>query len=232
MTPSGDHYDREYYEANGQAGDRPALGWFTRLVERYLPGGPVLDVGCGTGHLLRHLAQTDLAHGFELSEYSAATARLTSPTSTVHTQLADLPDGTYASMTAIHVLEHVPDEGLVELFGHLVRASRPGARMLVVVPELEGRGHRLHGTSWVGFSDPTHINLKPRHEWLAFFDSLKIPVVRQGTDGLWDFPYSGWPRPLDAARHGVPMAVQFLAGRLLLPPGTGESFVAVLQLRP
>jgi SAM-dependent methyltransferase len=74
-----DYYDAAYYATNGQAGDRPALRWYTRMVLRYVGAGPYLDFGCGTGHLLRRLSARGAASGFEISPWSAATARATAP---------------------------------------------------------------------------------------------------------------------------------------------------------
>jgi hypothetical protein len=97
------------------------------------------------------------------------------------------------------------------------------------MPDPAGRGRRLAGDAWMGFADPTHINLKPHAEWAAFLREHGFTVEREGTDGLWDVPYSRLPKLLDAARHAVPAFVQFLAGRMLLRPGTGESSVFVLR---
>ncbi|HEY2221099.1 MAG TPA: hypothetical protein VGI02_03520, partial [Actinomycetospora sp.] len=76
---TGDHYDADYYAGNGQAGDRPALRLYTRLVARYTDGGPYLDFGCGTGHLVRRLSALGPAWGVELSEWSANAARGNAP---------------------------------------------------------------------------------------------------------------------------------------------------------
>ena len=77
VPADGDHYAADYYTANGQMGDRPALRWYVRLVRRYCGSGPSLDFGCGTGHLLRRLSALGPAAGFEISSWSAATARAT-----------------------------------------------------------------------------------------------------------------------------------------------------------
>ncbi len=222
-------YDQEYYERNGQLGDRPALGLYTRLVARYLRPAHVLDVGCGTGHLLARMSARWPADGLELSAYSAAAARRTSPRSTVWESAAKLPAAAYDAFTAIHVLEHIPDAALEQLLGDLRSAAAPGARLLVVVPDPAGRAHRLHGDRWNALTDPTHVNLKPHDGWLAFFADHGLVVERTGSDGLWNFPYSRLPVPLDALRHGLPMAAQFLAGRLWLPPGAGESSLFILR---
>lgn len=224
----GKTYDAQYYVGNGQSGDRPALRWYARLVKRYVGSGPYLDFGCGTGHLLRRLSKLGPAEGFEVSEYSARTARQTAPDCVVHTDIAELPAGHFGGMTAIHVFEHLPDEVLEDLVGRWRTILRPGGRILSVMPDPGGRGRALAGKDWVGYQDPTHINLKTHAEWRTFFEGHGLRIVREGSDGLWNWPYSSLPLPLDAARHSLPMAAQFLSGRLMLAPGSGESSLFVL----
>jgi hypothetical protein len=54
-------------------------------------------------------------------------------------------------------------------------------------------------------------------------------VLREGSDGLWNVPYGKLPKLLDALVHAVPSLTQFLAGRLFLRPGSGESSVFVIE---
>lgn len=224
-----EHYDEAYYDANGQQGDRPALGLYARLVRRYLHPSRLVDVGCGTGHLLARLSRVAPADGFEISAYSAAQARRNSPQSSVYESAAALPPGAYDAFTAVHVFEHIPDEVLVDLIAELRRATTPDARGLIIMPDPAGRAAALHGDRWNALSDSTHINMKSHDEWLSFFAEHGIAVERQGTDGMWNFPYSRLPKLLDALRYGLPMAAQFLAGRMFLKPGKGESSFFVVR---
>jgi SAM-dependent methyltransferase len=224
-----DHYDESYYDANGQAGDRPALGWYVRMVRRYLGAGPYLDFGCGTGHLLRRLAEHGSASGFEISEYSARLSRGTAPGSPVHTTLDDIPDGVFRGLTAVHVLEHLDDATATEVLACWRRVLVPGGRALVVMPDPAGRGRALAGEGWNGYKDPTHINLKPHAQWREFLTAHGFRVLREGSDGLWNVPYGRLPKLLDAAVHAVPSLAQFVTGRLFLRPGSGESSVFVLE---
>ena len=226
MSPE---YDEQYYRFNGQADDRPALRYYTRLVRRYTAGGPYLDFGCGTGHLVRRLSALGPATGFEISEYSARTARVNAPGSTVTTDATELGGAAFGALTAIHVLEHLDDAVARETLATWRRALRPGGHAVVVMPDPAGRGRRLAGERWMGFADPTHINLKPHSEWRAFLHAEGFVVEREGSDGLWDVPYGRLPKLLDAGRHAVPAFAQFLSGRLVLPPGSGESSVFVLR---
>ncbi|GLZ46575.1 hypothetical protein Acsp06_27600 [Actinomycetospora sp. NBRC 106375] len=222
-------YDEQYYRSNGQADDRPALRYYTRLVRRYTAGGPYLDFGCGTGHLVRRLSALGPAAGFEVSEYSARTARRNAPGCVVSTDPAELEDAAFGALTAIHVLEHLDDAMASETLATWRRVLRPGGRALVVMPDPAGRGRRLAGERWMGFADPTHINLKTHAQWRRFVTDHGLEVEREGTDGLWDVPYSRLPKLVDAARYAVPAFLQFLSGRLVLPPGRGESSIFVLR---
>jgi SAM-dependent methyltransferase len=222
-------FDEDYYRNNGQLGDRPALSYYTRLVRRYIGQTPVLDFGCGTGHLVRHLCGLGPADGVELSTYSAAAARETSPGSKIYESIAEIPDATYGGLTAIHVVEHLSDDVLADSLQEWRRVLRPGGRALVVTPDLTGFGRALAQDEWDGFSDPTHINLKSHADWKRTLESGGFSVEREGSDGLWNVPYGRGPRIVEAARYSVPSLTQFLSGRLFLRPGTGESSVFVVS---
>jgi SAM-dependent methyltransferase len=226
--PWNDRFGADYYRENGQAGDRPALRWYARLVRRYCGPGPYLDYGCGTGHLLRRLAAFGPASGFEVSAWSVATARATAPGATVYDDPDDLPDAAFGALVAVHVLEHLDDDAVAAALHTWRRVLGPGGRALVATPDPAGRGHALSGPRWVGYDDPTHVNLKPHARWRELLVAHGFVVVREGSDGLWNVPYARVPWPGDAVR-AAPAFAQYLAGRLVLPPGAGESAVFVVE---
>lgn len=223
------YYDEDYYRNNGQLGDRPALRYYVRLLRRYVPHGPFLDFGCGTGHLVRRFAAVGSAAGFEVAPYSAEQAERTAPGSRVYTSLDDIPAGFFAGLTAIHVVEHVDDEVAAAALASWQRVLTSSGYALVVTPDPAGRAQAMLGSGWMGYADPTHTNLKPHAEWKRLFDAHGFRVVREGSDGLWNVPYRRLPKLVDAAVHAGPALAQFLSGRLLLRPGSGESSIFVLQ---
>ena len=229
MEFTRDHFDEDYYRANGQLGDRPALRFYARLVRRYLGPGPYLDYGCGTGHLVRHLSGIGVATGFEISAYSAGQARRNAPGCTVYTDEAELPDAGIGGITSIHVLEHLTDDIVERVLATWRRVLRPAGRVLAVMPDPAGRARQLAGAGWNGFSDPTHVNLKPHAEWRAVLEKHGFGVRREGSDGMWNVPYGRLPKLLDAGLRAGPALAQFLTGRLFLRPGTGESSIFVLE---
>jgi SAM-dependent methyltransferase len=220
-------YGDAYYRANGQAGDRPALRWYVRLLHRYCGPGPYLDFGCGTGHLLRRLARGGSAAGFEVSPWAAAAARAVAGVP-VYERADDLPDAAFGAVVAVHVLEHLDDATVAAVLATWRRVLRPGGRVLVATPDPDGRGRVLSGPRWNGFADPTHVNLKPHAQWRAFLEEHGFTVLREGSDGLWNVPYGRFPTPVDALRAG-PALAQYLAGRLVLAPGSGEAAVLIAR---
>lgn len=223
-------FDQGYYAGNGQDADRPALRFYTRLARSFFQPGRVLDFGSGTGYFLKRLSRHFDAEGLEVSAHGLHHSRLLLPDARLYATLDELPSAVYSGITSLHVLEHISDEELLRVFACWRRALLPGGRVLCVVPELNGRGHRMKGKRWCGFGDPTHINLKDREGWKSLLAGEGFSVVKAGTDGLWDFPYNdNRPRFFDLLQHAPGTLLQFLAGRLMLGEGEGESLILLLE---
>ncbi len=223
MTKSMHGYDDSYYQGNQQDRDRPALALYQRLVRRYLPSGPIVDFGCGMGHLLKRLSRDRIAAGVEASEWAAVASQRNCPASIVYRSLDEIPTASYAGIVSIHVIEHIDDEGLDAVLMQFKRILRPGGRLLIVTPDATGWASRVKGTAWLALTDPTHINLKGHAAWRQLFLSHGFEVLKEAADGLYDFPYPPRKsRRIDIGIRGWPTLLQFVAGRLLLKAGTGE----------
>ena len=228
ITDSG--YGDQYYAANGQDRDRPALRWYTSILRRNSNTNlRTLDFGSGAGFLTRRLsAQFKSVVAFDHSEHALKTTAKNCPSATVTSDLTQFADSTFGSIIAIHVLEHIASP--TPILQEMNRLLRPGGTLLVVVPDLNGRGHKIRGENWFGFRDPTHCTLKPHSEWMDDFTAAGFQVNKHGTDGLWDGPYGNWrPRLINKVWSARGAALQVLTGRLFLNAGTGESYVAVLK---
>jgi SAM-dependent methyltransferase len=227
-TSENGDFDADYYAWNGQDGDRPALWWYERLLTRFAPSGPYLDWGCGTGWLLRRLSRHGNAAGFEISAHAAQAARTNSPMSTVFLDLNEIPAERYAGIAAIHLIEHLHDSELESLLATWRRVAVPNGFVLIATPDLNGRAHQFRGPQWRGFLDPTHVNLKSFAEWRRFLLESGMTPICEGSDGLWDGPYTT-NRPIEGLVRQVKPAATILSGRTVLSPGSGESYVAVWQ---
>lgn len=114
------------------AGDqylRAALALFADSV-RTVGGGPVVDVGCGPGHVTAHLRELGVdAFGIDLSSGMVEVARREHPGLRFEvgsmTDL-DLPTASVAGLLAWWSLIHIPDEEMPTVLEHFHRVLRPG----------------------------------------------------------------------------------------------------------
>jgi SAM-dependent methyltransferase len=110
------------------------LGIFAGLV-RAAGGGPVVDVGCGPGHVTADLRERGVdAFGVDLSPGMIAQAGREHPdVRFVVGSMTDPPfaDGAVAGMVAFWSLIHIPEDALPGVLGDFRRVLRPGGPLLV-----------------------------------------------------------------------------------------------------
>lgn len=223
-------YDLPYFAARSQDRDRPALWFYERIIRRWIASGPVLDYGCGTGFLLRRLAAHYAVAGYDVSPHARDAALRNVPSLTVYANEAQIPDQSFNGIVSLHVLEHIERSILPAVFSCWQRVLLPHGRILCVVPDAAGRGLSLAGKYWTSYGDPTHVTLMGHKEWRDLFTSSGFSVCRIGTDGLWCLPYrEGKGKIRDGLRFSIPTVVQFLLARLILPAGSGESAIFLLE---
>jgi SAM-dependent methyltransferase len=94
-----------------------------------LPEGRVLDLGCGVGHSYHLLAPRETV-GLD----SSSEALVGQDRETVVADMRELPfpDSSFASVLAVHSIEHVPDPERV--LREVVRVLVPGGKAIFVTP--------------------------------------------------------------------------------------------------
>jgi ubiquinone/menaquinone biosynthesis C-methylase UbiE len=130
---------------------RGILGTFAELV-RDAGGGPVVDVGCGTGRLTGYLHGLGLdVSGIDLSPGMIAMAEREHPGLRFRAgSMTELPlaDDSVNGLFAWWSLIHVPDEAIPGVFAHFRRALRAGGPLMVGFNL--GEGHRLKTEGYGG----------------------------------------------------------------------------------
>lgn len=134
----------------------PPRGSMTRLP--YTGSGRLLELGCGSGWLAHRLARM----GWEVvpMDFSSHAVDQVRKRYGLEGIVGTLPhprveDGTFDAVTMGAVLEHVHDPH--RMIAAAARALRPGGRMLIAVPNLDGWGFRTFGEDWHGLHLPHHL---------------------------------------------------------------------------
>jgi SAM-dependent methyltransferase len=133
-----DWYNQRY-SARGEGSGRPYKAY--PIFLDYLnvkPGGKLLDVGCGTGYLLKVADREGLeTYGVDISDEGVKIAQKVSPNSKIFVGKGEelkFPDNFFDYVTCLGALEHFlsVENGVREM----VRVAKRGALLCVVVPNI------------------------------------------------------------------------------------------------
>lgn len=128
-------------------------------VPHYVPGGRLLDVGCGNGRFLGHMKALGWqAEGVEFSSDGvAACSRAGLDVHHGDLASADFADERFDAITARHVIEHVPDPHA--FVAELARILKPGGTLVIETPNADALGRGWFGPHWFANEVPRHLFL-------------------------------------------------------------------------
>ena len=135
-----------------------------RRLTRNLPEAcNILDVGCGDGSLLGHLARTG-AHTLHGIELPGAAAERAVRVPGLHLHLGTLssvalPANSFDLITLVHVVEHLPAPR--EALDRLAELLKPGGRLFLAFPNIASWQARWFGGHWFHLDPPRHLALVP-----------------------------------------------------------------------
>lgn len=119
------------------------------------PRGGSVDIGSGCGRLVAAFAKLGFrAKGTEPSGAACSVARQLGR-DVVSVDIADLPADTFQCVTAMHVLEHVPEP--MEFVQHMWRVTTPGGVVVIEVPNYASKKSRRMGAKWPSLYPSTHL---------------------------------------------------------------------------
>lgn len=139
---------------------RAHLDVFAELVRRD-GGGPVVDVGCGTGYATRHLHDSGAeAFGIDISPGMVTIAQRDHPDVRFEvgtmTDL-DLDSHSVAGVIAFWSTVHIPDDAMPGVFAEFHRVLRPGGHLLVGFHVGDRIEHTSTGYTGQPISLDTHL---------------------------------------------------------------------------
>jgi 2-polyprenyl-3-methyl-5-hydroxy-6-metoxy-1,4-benzoquinol methylase len=149
----------------------------TGFVTRAMPGGRLLDVGCGAGIFLEAMQALPgwSVEGVELKQSVAeqVNQRLGIPVFPGTLESANFPDESFDAVTLWDVLEHVLDAP--ETLGQIARILRPGGVFVARVPNWASFDRSLFGQAWAGYD-------APRHTYVFSQRTLSMLMEKQGLE--------------------------------------------------
>jgi ubiquinone/menaquinone biosynthesis C-methylase UbiE len=98
------------------------------------PDSRVMDLGCGTGGTMRTLRGLADWTGVDVNPFAAQLARERSgaPVRIAEAAALPFPDATFDGVTALDVLEHIPDDAAA--LAEVRRVLKPGGALIATVP--------------------------------------------------------------------------------------------------
>ncbi|MBI2934849.1 MAG: class I SAM-dependent methyltransferase [Chloroflexi bacterium] len=123
-----------------------------------VPGGRLLDLGCGTGLFLYGFRRLGWeTYGVEVSCHAAEAASRTLGLEVFHGTLeeAAFPEAHFDAVTLIHVLEHLPDP--VGSLREVRRVLKPGGLLMMALPNVRSVAAFLFRSYWHGLDIPRHL---------------------------------------------------------------------------
>jgi 2-polyprenyl-3-methyl-5-hydroxy-6-metoxy-1,4-benzoquinol methylase len=132
---------------------------FTVMYLPALPGGRLLDVGCGSGTMLKSMGELGWqVEGVDFDPGAVENCK----SKGLKVNLGKLEDVHYAENTfdAImmsHMIEHVHSP--LGLLAECRRILKPGGRLSIATPNINSLGRRMFRSSWFPLDPPRHLHL-------------------------------------------------------------------------
>lgn len=128
------------------------------LIHRYKSKGSILDIGCGTGELLKYFSEHDwVTQGIEPNEEARNFAQKTYQLSVKdEAAINSLKEESFDVVTMWHVLEHVPD--INNRIKQIIQILKPKGTIFIALPNINSPDSIKYGKYWAGLDVPRHLH--------------------------------------------------------------------------
>lgn len=145
------------WASNGLRREASCLKYMTL---KSLPAGKLLDVGCGGGRFMNRMRRRGWeVEGIDFDEKATGkiVRRYGMKTYTGDLITCALPESSYDAITMSHTIEHLFDP--IKTLKECLRILKPGGKLVITTPNIEGAAADLFGAHWRGWEPPRHLHL-------------------------------------------------------------------------
>ena len=224
-------FNSSYYEFNKQNKDRIGNIFYYNVIKSNFDFKSYLDYGCGLGFLLKRVEKDKkikTISGYDINKFAIHQSRKNTSRSVIYENIEDIKNK-FDLISILHIIEHIDDDNLKDTFSKIKRLLNKDGNLLIATPAKNALAHNLKKNSWIGYKDKTHINLKTKNEWVAFFKNENFDIIKISNDGLWDNFYGQFTFSLKFIKIFLIMIFQIFTGKLTLSYYEGETFIFILK---
>ena len=203
------NYNKSYFKKRDSL-DLPLANILKDLIKK-TNSKKILDVGCGTGKLVKYLQNHKIdAYGVDNSKIALKAARQKNKVKNLSLASATkLPfkNAAFDFLCAISTIEHLNKNDSREFLKEARRVLKKNGHLFMVTPNYASPMRYLAGANWFAYKDPTHINFytpKKLSNILLKLD-FKNPIVKFRVSYIPHFdkqfpkPFSKLPRTVKKA---------------------------------
>jgi 2-polyprenyl-3-methyl-5-hydroxy-6-metoxy-1,4-benzoquinol methylase len=198
-----------------------------------VPGGRLLDVGCGSGEWLSWMR--DLGWQVEGVDSDESANRIARQQGLVihrgRVEQQRFPDNSFDAVTLNHVIEHVSDP--VGTLAECCRILKKGGKLYLATPNSSSLGHRLFKQDWRGLEPPRHLHIFDPRSMAGLLDTAGLgggaSIRTINSSYMWQHSFKLWRGGSETApNRGRRMAAQIATSLLtflgqVLPLGRANS---------
>ena len=147
----------------------------------------ILDLGCGSGHLIAALRDIGFRHVLGVDPFIAAEILHRNGTRVLKCEAGEVT-GQFDLVMMHHSLEHVWDQH--QIMNDIARLLAPAGRCIIRIPTIDSWAWEEYGPDWVQLDPPRHFYLHSRGSISRLLESvgLKVSAI---VDDSWAFQILG-----------------------------------------
>ncbi|MBD2503653.1 class I SAM-dependent methyltransferase [Anabaena azotica] len=179
------------------------------LAKRYLGGGVLVDIGCGSGKLWSFVGdRSDCYIGFDAVRYPDLPPQIEFIPFNLDIGKTPLPDGFADVVCAVEIIEHL--ENPRAFMRELVRFTKPGGLVIVTTPNqlsLLSKLSLIFKNQFNAFQEapglyPAHITALLEIDFIRIATECKLTDTEINYSNQGRIPFTPWHWPKKLGCHG------------------------------